>query len=53
MYIDKQYLHESYLNISLGDAQISELKASLDKIKNIFKVIKIKEIGLKKSKEIL
>ncbi len=45
--IEKQLYYECYLNINLDDAKAMGLKASLDKIKNIFKQIKIEEIGLK------
>ncbi len=48
--IKKQLFYECYLNLSLDDVKFEELKASLDKIKNIFKEIIIEEIGLKKSK---
>ena len=43
----KDFLYECYLNLSLSDAKSKDLKTSLDKIKNIFKEIKIEEIGLK------
>ncbi len=51
MIIKKQLFYECYLNLSLDEIKVKDLKASLDKIKNIFKEIKIEEIGLKKSKE--
>lgn len=41
----KQLFYECYLNLSLTDVKSKDLKASLDKIKNIFKEIKIEEIG--------
>ena len=44
---EKDFLYECYLNLSLSDAKSKDLKTSLDKIKNIFKEIKIEEIGLK------
>lgn len=51
--INKQLYYECYLNLSFDDANAIGLKASLNKIKNIFKQIKIEEIGLKKQKELL
>ncbi len=47
--IEKQLFYECYLNLSLGETKTYELNVSLDKIKNIFKEIKIEEIGLKKA----
>ena len=44
---EKDFMYECYLNLSLSDAKSKDLKTSLDKIKNIFKEIKIEEIGLK------
>ena len=38
---------EFYLNLSLSDVKTRVLKAALNKIKNIFKDIRIEEIGLK------
>jgi len=49
--IKKQLFYECYLNLSLDEIKVMDLKASLGEIKNIFKEIKIEEIGLKKSKE--
>jgi len=49
--IAKQLFYELYLNLSLAETKAMELKASLEKIKNIFKEIKIEEIALEKSKE--
>lgn len=49
--IEKQLFYECYLNLSLSEIKAKELNTSLEKIKNIFKEIKIEEIGLKKSKE--
>ncbi|TFG13948.1 MAG: hypothetical protein EU535_04085 [Promethearchaeota archaeon] len=43
----KDFFYECYLNFNLSDAKSKDLKTSLDKIKNIFKEIKIEEIGLK------
>ena len=43
----KDFFYECYLNFSLSDSKSKDLKTSLDKIKNIFKEIKIEEIGLK------
>ncbi|MFX1570649.1 MAG: hypothetical protein ACFFCV_20105 [Promethearchaeota archaeon] len=48
--INKQLFYECYLNLSINDIKFVDLKATLDKIKNIFKEVKIEEIGLKKSK---
>ena len=39
--------YECYLNLSLSDVKTRVLKAALNKIKNIFKDIRIEEIGLK------
>ena len=47
--IEKQLFYECYLNLSLGETQTNELNVSLNRIKNIFKAIKIEEIGLKKA----
>jgi hypothetical protein len=49
--IAKQLFYELYLNLSLSETKGLELKASLEKLKNIFKEIKIEEIALEKSKE--
>ena len=49
--IEKQLFYECYLNLSISEIKAKELNTSLEKIKNIFKEIKIEEIGLKKSKE--
>lgn len=49
--IAKQLFYECYLNLSLTETKTMNLKTSLEKIKNIFKEIKIEEIGLEKSKE--
>ena len=43
----RDFFYEGYLNFNLSDAKSKDLKTSLDKIKNIFKGIKIEEIGLK------
>lgn len=48
--IGKQLYYECYLNLSLAEAKDMGLEASLNKIQNIFKQIKIEEIGLKKSR---
>ncbi|MFX1366606.1 MAG: hypothetical protein ACFFCE_00085 [Promethearchaeota archaeon] len=48
--IEKKLFYECYLNLSLNDTKTKELNVSLNKIKNIFKEIKIEEIGLKKAK---
>ena len=49
--IEKQLFYECYLNLSITEIKAKELNTSLEEIKNIFKEIKIEEIGLKKSKE--
>ncbi len=49
--IAKQLFYECYLNLSLAEIKGKDLKVSLEKIKNIFKEIKIEEIQLEKSKE--
>lgn len=49
--IEKQLFYECYLKLNLNEIKTKELNTSLEKIKNIFKEIKIEEIGLKKSKE--
>lgn len=48
--IEKQLYYECYLNLNLVEAKAMGLDAFLNKIKNIFKQIKIEEIGLKKHK---
>ncbi|MFW9819052.1 MAG: hypothetical protein ACFFE5_05530 [Candidatus Thorarchaeota archaeon] len=48
--IENQFYYESYLNLNLTEAKVMGLNDSLNKIKNIFKQIKIEEIGLKKHK---
>ena len=42
-----EFYYECYLNFSISDTKIKVLKTSLNKIKKIFKVIKIEEIGLR------
>ncbi len=42
----KQFYYECYFNLSLSDVKSKDLKTSLDKIKNIFKEIKIEEVSL-------
>ncbi|MFX1303325.1 MAG: hypothetical protein ACFFBV_08465 [Promethearchaeota archaeon] len=49
--ITKQLFYECYLNLSLAEIKGKDLKESLEKIKNIFKEIKIEEIQLEKSKQ--
>lgn len=44
---------ECYLNFSISEIEKKSLKASFDKIKNIFKEIKIEEVRIKNSKEAL
>ncbi|KKM07271.1 hypothetical protein LCGC14_1735600 [marine sediment metagenome] len=46
--IEKRLFYECYLNISMSEEKTKNLKASFNKIKNIFEEIKIEEIGLKK-----
>lgn len=41
-----EFYYECYFNFSISDTKTKVLKTSLNKIKNIFKVIKIEEIGL-------
>lgn len=48
--IENQFYYESYLNLNLDEAKAMGLNDSLNKITNIFKQIKIEEIGLKKQK---
>jgi hypothetical protein len=48
--IKKQLLYECYLNLRFSEKKSEDLKASLQKIKNIFKKVKIEEIGLYKRK---
>jgi len=45
--IKKHLFFECYLNLSLSEEKSKDLKVSLNNIKNIFKEIKIEEIGLK------
>ena len=49
--IKERLFYECYLNLSLKEPKVKDLKASLGEIKNVFKEIKIEEIGLKKSNE--
>ena len=48
--IEKNIYYECYLNLSISDNKNKSLNASLEKIKNIFKEIKIEEVRLKNSK---
>ncbi|MFX1280631.1 MAG: hypothetical protein ACFFA3_14740 [Promethearchaeota archaeon] len=48
--IKKNIYYECYLNLSVSDNKNKSLNASLEKIKNIFKEIKIEEVRLKNSK---
>ncbi|MCK4286326.1 MAG: hypothetical protein KAX18_08985 [Candidatus Lokiarchaeota archaeon] len=48
--IEKQLLYECYLNLRFSEKKSEDLKTSLEKIKNIFKKIKIEEIGLNNRK---
>ncbi|MHA1291152.1 MAG: hypothetical protein ACTSQJ_00620 [Promethearchaeota archaeon] len=45
----KDLYYECYLNLNLSDYKTKDLKISLDKFRNIFKLIKIEEIGLKRT----
>jgi len=45
---DEEIIYECYLNLSSNDYKYKDLKVSLDKIKSIFKEIKIIEIGIQK-----
>ena len=44
---EKELFYECYLNLSFSDTKSKDLKTSLDKIRNIFKEIKIAEISIK------
>jgi hypothetical protein len=44
--IENQLLYECYLNLRFSEKKSENLKTSLEKIKNIFKKVKIEEIGL-------
>ena len=48
--IKKMLFYECYLNLSLLDKKSEDLKTSLDKIKSIFRQIKIEEIRLNNNK---
>ena len=43
----EDFHYECYLDLGPSDSKIKDLKASLDKIRNIFKVVKIEEIESK------
>ncbi|MHA1913545.1 MAG: hypothetical protein ACW986_02285 [Promethearchaeota archaeon] len=47
--IKSSLVYECYLNLSLTEKKSEDLNVSLDKIKNIFKQVKIEEIGLNRS----
>lgn len=47
--IRKQLFYECYLNLNLSEKRSGDLKTSLNKNKNMFKQVKIEEIGLKLS----
>ena len=47
----KQFYYECYFNLSLSDVKSKDLKTSLDKIKNIFKEIKIEQVSLNNNKK--
>ncbi|MHA2393416.1 MAG: hypothetical protein ACXAEX_15855 [Promethearchaeota archaeon] len=50
--IKKELFYECYLNLNLSEKERSEdLKSSLDKIKSIFKHVKIEEIGINIDRE--
>ena len=44
--IENQLLYECYLNLRFSEKKSEDLKTLLEKIKNIFKKVKIEEIGL-------
>ncbi|MHA2397417.1 MAG: hypothetical protein ACXADU_00830 [Promethearchaeota archaeon] len=44
--IKNSLTYECYLNLSLTEKQSEDLNSSLNKIKNIFKQVKIEEVGL-------
>ncbi|MHA1933513.1 MAG: hypothetical protein ACW96X_13295 [Promethearchaeota archaeon] len=44
--IENQLIYECYLNLRFSEKNSEDLKTSLEKIKNIFKIVKIEEIGL-------
>jgi hypothetical protein len=44
--IKNSLMYECYLNLSLTEKQSEDLNSSLEKINNIFKKVKIEEIGL-------
>ncbi|MHA2282329.1 MAG: hypothetical protein ACXAC5_15915 [Promethearchaeota archaeon] len=48
--IENQLLFECYLNLRFSDKKSEDLKTSLQKLKNIFKIVKIEEIGLNTQK---
>lgn len=45
----EHFYYECYLNLNKSDDEYKDLIASIDKIRYIFKEIKIEEIGLKKA----
>lgn len=47
----KQLFYECYLNLSFTDTKYEDLKIALHTIPNIFKEIKIEEIGLKSNQD--
>ena len=49
--IKNRIYFECYLNLSISESKNKSLYASLDKIKNIFKEIKIEEVRIKNSKD--
>ncbi|MFX1489892.1 MAG: hypothetical protein ACFFBI_12130 [Promethearchaeota archaeon] len=49
--IKKQLFYECYLNLSLSDNKSVDLQTSLEKIKKIFKQIKIEEISLNNNRD--
>ncbi|MHA2036457.1 MAG: hypothetical protein ACW98X_08485 [Promethearchaeota archaeon] len=44
--IENQLVYECYLNLRFSEKKSEDLKTSLEKIKNIFKRVKIEEVGL-------
>ncbi|MFX0080159.1 MAG: hypothetical protein ACFE94_00235 [Candidatus Hodarchaeota archaeon] len=47
--IKRHIYYECYLNLGISDSKKKDLRNSLEKIKNIFKEIKIEEVRLKNS----
>ncbi|MFX1390406.1 MAG: hypothetical protein ACFE9Z_10115 [Promethearchaeota archaeon] len=49
LFVGEHLYYECYLNLSLAESRAMKLNKTLENIKNIFKQIKIEEIGLIKS----